>query len=67
MNGKLPLIPKYCLFIYFCDNTMYNIIVPNLTGGTGKEAEQRKRKANKTEIERNYQKKNMKNKTKPDS
>ena len=46
---------------------MYNIIVPNLTGGTGKEAEQRKRKANKTEIERNYQKKNMKNETKPDS
>ena len=31
MNVKLPLIPKYCLFIYFCYNTLY-IIMPNLTG-----------------------------------
>ena len=29
MNAKLPLFPKYCLFIYFCYNTLH-VIVPNL-------------------------------------
>ena len=41
MNVKLPLLPKYCLSIYFCYNTLH-VIVPNLTGGQGKRESEEK-------------------------
>jgi len=42
MNVKLPLIPKYYLFISFCYNILY-IIVQNLIGGQGRETAKKKK------------------------
>jgi len=47
MNVKLPLIPKYCLFVHFCYNT-FHVIVPNLTGGK-KESKEKERETRQIE------------------